>query len=105
MSNLLLDWSPLKSSGRRGALTSWRPPDAAGEGWLLMVWPSLQPGIGWGWRANLYAPIQSGIGRAENQLEAQQLAENALMESLTAHQRAELLRERDGRWAKLCRSG
>lgn len=70
-----------------------------------MVWPSLQSGIGWGWRANLYAPIQSRIGRAENQLEAQQLAENALMESLTAHQRAELLRERDGRWAKLCRSG
>ena len=105
MSDLLLDWSPLKRSGRQGVLTSWRPPDAVGEGWLLMVWPSIQPGIGWGWRTNLYAPIESGIGRAESQMEAQQSAENTLMEMLTAHQRAELLRERSGRWAKLCKSG
>ncbi|ALG69974.1 hypothetical protein VY88_10235 [Azospirillum thiophilum] len=105
MSDLLLDWSPLKSSVRRDVLTSWRPSGPGNDGWLLMVWPSLQPGIGWGWRTNLYAPVRSGIGRAENQLEAQQSAENALMDMLTAHQQAELLRERNERWAKLCRSG
>lgn len=48
MSDQLLDWSPLKSSVERDVFTSWRPPGPGNDGWLLMVWPSLQPGIGWG---------------------------------------------------------